>query len=44
MERWIQKYEKAVREIIKYTTYLLGSGTDEFIWLGEEKDWRKKCA
>ena len=37
------EYEKAVREIIKYTTYLLGSGTDEFIWLGEEKDWRKNA-
>ncbi len=37
------EYEKAVREIIKYTTYLLGSGTDEFIWLGKEKDWKKNA-
>lgn len=33
-------YEKAVREVIKYTTYLLGSGDDEFLYLGEKKDWR----
>lgn len=37
------EYEKAIREIIKYTTYLLGSGTDEFAWLGEDKDWRKNA-
>lgn len=37
------EYEKAVREIIKYTTYLLGSGTDEFAWLGEDKDWKKNA-
>ena len=37
------EYEKAVREIIKYTAYLLGSGTDEFAYLGEEKDWRKNA-
>lgn len=34
------EYEKAVRQIIQYTTYLLGSGTDEFAYLGREKDWR----
>lgn len=37
------EYEKSVREIIKYTTYLLGSGTDEFAWLGENHDWRKNA-
>lgn len=37
------EYEKAVREIIQYTTYLLGSGTDEFAYLGKEKDWRKNA-
>lgn len=37
------EYEKAVREIIQYTTYLLGSGTDEFQYLGEEKNWRKNA-
>lgn len=37
------EYEKAVREIIKYTNYLLGSGTDEFAYLGEEKDWKKNA-
>lgn len=37
------EYEKAVREIIQYTTYLLGSGVDEFAYLGEEKDWRKNA-
>lgn len=37
------EYEKAIREIIEYTTYLLGSGTDEFAYLGEEKDWRKNA-
>ena len=31
------EYEKAVREIIKYTAYLLGSGTDEFAYLGKRK-------
>ncbi|MBS7008109.1 carbohydrate kinase family protein [Anaerostipes sp.] len=36
-------YEKAVREIIGYTTYLLGSGTDEFAYLGEKRDWRKNA-
>ena len=34
------EYEKAVRQIIKYTDYLLGSGTDEFAYLGREMDWR----
>lgn len=37
------EYEKAVREIIKYTTYLLGSGTDEFAYLGDSKDWKKNA-
>lgn len=37
------EYEKAVREIIKYTRYLLGSGTDEFTYLGTERDWRKNA-
>ena len=37
------EYENAVREIIQYTTYLLGSGTDEFAYLGENKDWRKNA-
>lgn len=37
------EYEKAVREIIGYTTYLLGSGTDEFAYLGEDRDWRKNA-
>lgn len=37
------EYEKAVREIIGYTRYLLGSGTDEFAYLGREKDWRKNA-
>lgn len=33
------QYEKAVREIIGYTTYLLGSGTEEFAYLGDSKEW-----
>lgn len=37
------EYEKAVREIIKYTTCLLGSGTDEFMYLGESSDWVKNA-
>lgn len=37
------EYEKAVREIIQYTNYLLGSGTDEFAYLGEDKDWKKNA-
>lgn len=32
-------YEKAVREIITYSTYVLGSGTDEFYYLGERGKW-----
>lgn len=36
-------YEEAVREMIKYTTYLLGSGTDEFAYLGETDDWMKNA-
>lgn len=36
-------YEKAVREIIQYTTYILGSGNDEFAYLGAEKDWRRNA-
>lgn len=37
------EYEKAVREMIKYTTCLLGSGTDEFAYLGESTDWVKNA-
>lgn len=37
------EYEKAVREIIRHTTYLLGSGTDEFAYLGEDRDWEKNA-
>lgn len=37
------EYEKAVREIIQYTTYLLGSGTDEFAYLGRDRDWRENA-
>ncbi len=37
------QYEKAVREIIKYTTCLLGSGKDEFAYLGEGKDWEENA-
>lgn len=33
-------YEQAVRDIIQYTTVLLGSGTDEFAYLGAGRDWR----
>ena len=36
------EYEKAVREIIRYTTVLLGSGTDEFAWLGDG-DWKENA-
>ncbi len=37
------EYKKAIIKIIKYTTYLLGSGTEEFAYLGEEKDWKKNA-
>ena len=37
------EYEKAVREVIRYTTYLLGSGNDEFKYLGEGRDWRENA-
>lgn len=37
------EYEKAIREMIRYTTYLLGSGTDEFAYLGESTDWVKNA-
>lgn len=36
------EYEKAVREIIRYTTFLLGSGTDEFTFLGDG-DWEENA-
>lgn len=36
------EYEKAVREIIRYTTFLLGSGTDEFAFLGDG-DWEENA-
>lgn len=32
-------YEKVVREIISYSTYVLGSGKDEFYYLGEKGKW-----
>ncbi len=32
-------YEKVVREIISYSTYVLGSGKDEFDYLGEKGKW-----
>lgn len=37
------EYEKAVRKIIGYTTYLLGSGVDEFAYLGDSNDWIKNA-
>lgn len=37
------EYEKAVREIISYTTCLLGSGPDEFAYLGESRDWMENA-
>lgn len=37
------EYEKAVREVIKYSSYVLGSGTDEFYYLGEARDWKKNA-
>ena len=37
------EYERAVREIIKYTTYLLGSGKDEFAYLGSSRDWEENA-
>lgn len=37
------EYEKAVREMIKYTTCLLGSGPDEFAYLGDSTDWVKNA-
>lgn len=32
-------YEQAVKEILKYTTYVLGSGEEEYIYLGDSQDW-----
>lgn len=37
------EYEQAVREIIKYTTYLLGSGKDEFAYLGSGRNWEENA-
>lgn len=33
------QYNEAVREVMKYTTYLLGSGKEEFAYLGQSGDW-----
>lgn len=33
-------YKKAVLEAVKYSTYVLGSGTDEFYYLNPQPDWR----
>lgn len=32
-------YAAAIFEIMNYTNYLLGSGTDEFAYLGDASDW-----
>lgn len=37
------EYEQAVREIIEYTTYLLGSGKDEFAYLGSTRNWEENA-
>lgn len=34
-----EEYRQAVLEIIKYSTYVLGSGDDEFYYLDEQEDW-----
>lgn len=38
-----EKYAEAVYEILKYCTYILGSGTDEFQYLGDSRDWHKNA-
>ena len=37
------EYEKSIYEIIRYTTYLLGSGKDEFNYLGERGKWKENA-
>lgn len=32
-------YEQAVKEILTYTTYVLGSGEEEYVYLGDGQDW-----
>lgn len=34
-----EEYKQAVLEIIRYSRYLLGSGDDEFYYLGSSPDW-----
>ena len=36
-------YAKAVYEVLEYCTYILGSGTDEFKYLGESDQWEKNA-
>lgn len=35
-----EEYKQAVLEAAKYSTYLLGSGDEEFYYLGSNADWR----
>ncbi len=37
------EYQKSIYEIIRYTTYLLGSGKDEFNYLGEQGKWKENA-
>lgn len=37
-------YEEAVRKIISYSTYVLGSGKEEFYYLGERGKWLENAA
>jgi fructokinase len=36
-------YKMAVMEIMKYSTYVLGSAEEEFYYLGESKDWMENA-
>lgn len=37
------EYKKAILEILEYTNYVLGSGTDEFYYLGEIGNWKENA-
>jgi aminoimidazole riboside kinase len=38
-----EEYRKSIYEIIQYTTFLLGSGKDEFNYLGENGKWKENA-
>lgn len=38
-----EDYKKAILEAVQYSTYVLGSGADEFYYLNPQPDWRESA-